>query len=118
MDTMQTLKLLVLAPFALAACGGGDANTQPTTPSNDMSMDSGAMPTSDVPPAAPTDMAAQAPAAGSTTGAGSTTDTMTSGSGSPTAADTSNAATMDAGAPAMDAGAKKPAAKKAAKPKK
>jgi hypothetical protein len=43
---------------------------------------------------------------------------MTSGSGSPTAADTSNAATMDAGAPAMDAGAKKPAAKKAAKPKK
>jgi hypothetical protein len=39
MDTMQTLKLLVLAPFALAACGGGTSDVGIAPESIDMSFE-------------------------------------------------------------------------------
>jgi hypothetical protein len=102
MDNMRTLKLLALAPFALAvACGGSEPTpATPSTPdTNDASAAAAPADTTAAPPPAPTDTAPAAAA--------------------PPPADTS---TVDAGAPpstdAVDAGPAKKGGKGKGKGKK
>jgi hypothetical protein len=109
MDNMRTLKLLALAPFALAlACGGGGGDQTPAaTPSAGDAADAAAS-------AAPADTSAAA-----ATPPPADTSAAAAAAATPPPADTSAAAAaVDAGAPSTDTTADAGAPKKKGKGKK